>query len=100
MRSPEIATSAKEVLITLRQNKRAFVEKVDFVTSAGHLDGGDAGVHALADADDGVVRAPLGEGRRHIELEESEDGEQADGFAHGVWFSVTGAAGAGPTSSG
>src|ERR1700674_915340 len=40
--APEIATSAKEVLITLRQNKRAFVEKVDFVTSAGHLDGGEA----------------------------------------------------------
>jgi glutaconate CoA-transferase, subunit B len=40
--APEIAMSAKEVLITLRQNKRAFVEKVDFVTSAGHLDGGDA----------------------------------------------------------
>jgi glutaconate CoA-transferase subunit B len=40
--APEIATSAKEVLITLRQNKRAFVEKVDFVTSAGHMDSGDA----------------------------------------------------------
>jgi glutaconate CoA-transferase subunit B len=39
--APEIAASAKEVLITLRHNKRAFVEKVDFVTSAGHLDGGD-----------------------------------------------------------
>jgi glutaconate CoA-transferase subunit B len=40
--APEIATSAKEVLITLRHNKRAFVEKVDFVTSVGHLEGGDA----------------------------------------------------------
>jgi len=40
--APEIATSSREVLITLRQNKRAFVEKLDFVTSAGHLDGGDA----------------------------------------------------------
>lgn len=40
--APEIATSSKEVLITLRQNKRAFVEKLDFVTSAGHLSGGDA----------------------------------------------------------
>jgi glutaconate CoA-transferase subunit B len=28
------------VLITLRQNRRAFVERLDFVTSAGHLDGG------------------------------------------------------------
>ncbi len=40
--APEIATSSREVLITLRQNRRAFVEKLDFVTSAGHLDGGDA----------------------------------------------------------
>ena len=40
--APEIATSAKQVLITLRQNRRAFVEKVDFITSPGHLDGGEA----------------------------------------------------------
>jgi len=40
--APEIATSSREVLITLRQNKRAFVEKLDFVTSAGHLNGGDS----------------------------------------------------------
>lgn len=40
--APEIATSSKEVLITLRQNKRTFVEKLDFVTSAGHLTGGDS----------------------------------------------------------
>jgi len=40
--APEIAASCKEVLITLRQNARAFVETLDFVTSAGHLDGGDA----------------------------------------------------------
>jgi glutaconate CoA-transferase, subunit B len=39
--APEIAASCKEVLITLRQNARAFVEKLDFVTSAGHLDGGN-----------------------------------------------------------
>lgn len=38
----EIASSAREVLITLRQNKRAFVEKLDFVTSGGYLDGGNS----------------------------------------------------------
>jgi glutaconate CoA-transferase subunit B len=37
--APEIAASCKEVLITLRQNPRAFVPTLDFVTSAGHLDG-------------------------------------------------------------
>jgi hypothetical protein len=30
------------VLITLRQNARAFVEKLDFVTSGGFLEGGDS----------------------------------------------------------
>jgi glutaconate CoA-transferase subunit B len=30
------------VLITLRQNKRAFIEKLDFVTSGGHFSGGDS----------------------------------------------------------
>jgi glutaconate CoA-transferase subunit B len=38
--APEIAASCKEVLITLRQNNRAFVETLDFVTSAGHVEGG------------------------------------------------------------
>jgi glutaconate CoA-transferase subunit B len=38
--APEIAASCGEVLITLRQNKRAFVETLDFVTSAGHVRGG------------------------------------------------------------
>jgi glutaconate CoA-transferase subunit B len=40
--APEIAGSCGEVLITLRQNKRAFVEKLDFVTSGGYLEGGDS----------------------------------------------------------
>ncbi len=40
--APEIASSAGEVIVVLRQNVRAFVERLDFVTSAGYLDGGDA----------------------------------------------------------
>ena len=40
--APEIAAHSKEVFITLRQNKRSFVSKLDFMTSAGHFDGGDA----------------------------------------------------------
>ncbi|MEP7352569.1 MAG: CoA-transferase subunit beta [Acidobacteriota bacterium] len=38
----EIAASCGEVLITLRHNKRAFVEKLDFMTSGGHFEGGDS----------------------------------------------------------
>jgi glutaconate CoA-transferase, subunit B len=40
--APEIAASSKEVLITLRHHKRAFVKKLDFVTSGGHMEGGDS----------------------------------------------------------
>jgi len=36
--APEIATSAKEVTIILKQSKRAFVERLDFVTSSGYVD--------------------------------------------------------------
>jgi glutaconate CoA-transferase subunit B len=38
----EIATSANEIFIMLRQGPRAFVDKLDFVTSVGHGSGGDS----------------------------------------------------------
>jgi glutaconate CoA-transferase subunit B len=37
--APEIMAFSKEVVIMLRQTPRAFVEKLDYVTSAGHLEG-------------------------------------------------------------
>lgn len=40
--APEIAAQAKEVFIVLKQSKKAFVETLPFITSAGFLDGGDA----------------------------------------------------------
>lgn len=40
--APEIAACCKEVLITLRHSKRAFVNKLDFLTSSGHMEGGDS----------------------------------------------------------
>jgi len=40
--APEIAASAKEGVILLRQNPRAFVEELAFVTSIGHRYGGDS----------------------------------------------------------
>ncbi|HWL43979.1 MAG TPA: CoA-transferase [Ilumatobacter sp.] len=39
--APEIAANCGEVIVTLRQTPRAFVERLDFVTSMGHGDGGD-----------------------------------------------------------
>lgn len=40
--APEIAGSAKEVLIILKQSPRTFVDKLDFLTSVGHGEGGDS----------------------------------------------------------
>jgi glutaconate CoA-transferase subunit B len=44
--APEIAAQAREVLIILDQSTRSFVDRLDFVTSAGFLDGGDARARA------------------------------------------------------
>ncbi len=39
--APEIATSCKEIYITLKQAPRAMVKAIDFFTSFGHGEGGD-----------------------------------------------------------
>ncbi len=39
--APEIATSCGEIFIIMAQGKRGFVDKLDFVTSLGHGEGGD-----------------------------------------------------------
>lgn len=36
----EIAINAKQIFMIMRLKRRAFVEKLDFMTSPGHLDGG------------------------------------------------------------
>jgi glutaconate CoA-transferase subunit B len=40
--APEIAASAKEVIMVLRQRPRSFVERLNFVTSVGHREGGES----------------------------------------------------------
>ncbi|HTW06909.1 MAG TPA: CoA-transferase [Acidimicrobiales bacterium] len=37
--APEIAASCREVIIVIRQSRRTFVERLDFVTSVGYLAG-------------------------------------------------------------
>jgi glutaconate CoA-transferase subunit B len=39
--APEIAISCGEIFIIMSQSKRSFVERLDFVTSLGHGEGGD-----------------------------------------------------------
>ncbi len=38
----DIASSAKRTIIMMRQEKRRFVERVDYITSPGYLEGGDS----------------------------------------------------------
>ena len=40
--APEIATSCGEIFIIMAQSKRGFVDRLDFVTSIGHVSGGDS----------------------------------------------------------
>ncbi len=40
--APEIATACQAIFVVMKQSKRSFVEKVDFVTSLGFGSGGDA----------------------------------------------------------
>lgn len=40
--APEIAAQVGEVIVVMNHDKRAFVEKLDFVTTAGFLSGGNA----------------------------------------------------------
>ena len=44
--APEIASSAREVLIVLKQSARTFVKRLDFITSVGFLDGLTDGIDA------------------------------------------------------
>lgn len=46
--APEIASSAEEVWIILKQSLRSFVKNLDFTTSAGHLTGGNSRIEAGA----------------------------------------------------
>lgn len=39
--APEIATSCGEIFIIMAQSPRSFVERLDFITSMGHGEGGD-----------------------------------------------------------
>jgi glutaconate CoA-transferase subunit B len=39
--APEIATACGEIFIIMAQGKRSFADKLDFITSLGHGEGGD-----------------------------------------------------------
>jgi glutaconate CoA-transferase subunit B len=54
--APEIATSCGEIFIIMAQSKRGFVDKLDFVTSVGHGQGGKDGRAKLGLATKGPTR--------------------------------------------
>ncbi|MBP2479020.1 glutaconate CoA-transferase subunit B [Crossiella equi] len=59
--APEIAASCREVFVVVRQSKRTFVDRVDFVTSVGHGRGpGDRERLGLRGAGPTVVITDLG----------------------------------------
>ncbi|GAA5159249.1 CoA-transferase subunit beta [Amycolatopsis dongchuanensis] len=59
--APEIAASCHEVYVVVRQSKRSFVEKVDFITSFGHGTGrGDREKLGLRGAGPTLVITDLG----------------------------------------
>jgi glutaconate CoA-transferase, subunit B len=59
--APEIASSAKEVALILKHSPRAFVEKLDFVTSSGYVDEpGQKGGHTVRGRGPTVVITDLG----------------------------------------
>lgn len=39
--APEMAAACREIFIVMPQSRRSFVERIDFLTTAGHGDGGD-----------------------------------------------------------
>lgn len=55
--APEIALHAKQVFVMLKASKRSFVERLDFRTSAGYLDG--HGARARSGAPGGGPRAVI-----------------------------------------
>ncbi|EIL99520.1 3-oxoadipate--succinyl-CoA transferase subunit B [Rhodanobacter thiooxydans] len=55
--APEIAQHAKQVFVMARASKRSFVERIDFRTSAGYLDG--HGARARSGAPGGGPRAVI-----------------------------------------
>jgi len=59
--APEIAASCREVVVVVRHSTRAFVERVDFVTSVGHGSGpGDRAKLGLRGAGPRMVITDLG----------------------------------------
>jgi glutaconate CoA-transferase subunit B len=59
--APEIAASCREVIVVVRQSRRAFVDRVDFVTSVGHGRGpGDRARLGLRGAGPRMVITDLG----------------------------------------
>ena len=71
--APEIAAASREVIVIVRQSKRSFVERLDFVTSIGHGSGpGDRERLGFPGAGPSVVVTDLGVLRPHPQDRELE----------------------------
>jgi glutaconate CoA-transferase subunit B len=71
--APEIATYAREVLLIMKQSPRSFVSRLDFMTSAGYLEGkGARRAAGFPGAGPRAVITDFGVLRPHPETEELE----------------------------
>ena len=69
--APEIATHAREVLIIMKQSRRSFVARLDFLTSCGFLDGhGARRARGCPGAGPRTVITDIGVLRPHPQTEE------------------------------
>lgn len=86
----EIAINARRIFMIMRLSKRAFVEKLDFLTSPGFLDGGDARQRQGYPGDGPALvitdRALFGfdNPQREMTLIELAPGESVDGVREAV----------------
>ncbi|MGH9023430.1 MAG: CoA-transferase subunit beta [Acidimicrobiia bacterium] len=63
--APEIAASCGEVIVSVRQSRRTFVERVDFVTSVGFGDGSGAREHRRSGSWQSFKLCSRGNDERH-----------------------------------
>jgi glutaconate CoA-transferase, subunit B len=71
--APDIATHAREVLLIMKQSRRSFVDRLDFVTSCGYLTGrGERARHRFPGRGPSTVITDFGILRPHPASEELE----------------------------
>jgi len=83
--APEIASCSGEVFVIVRQSRRTFVERLDFVTTVGHRQGGAKGVTRVV-TDLGILERE--EGARELVVRHLHPGVTADEVREATGWSL------------